>query len=187
MAVLSNFVREQANLHDSQRQFDRLIPQMDSLLKISLNDPEWEKIEAPKGAYTSTLRQQEITCYQCNQKGHIKKSCPSKKKSGKNKKSNGGKTNGNSNSQKKTDDGDLKKMWYNENKDNKTTMEHDGVSHFWCPTFNWGRGRWVDHKPEECRWKRGNSKSSESTSTNKEGGFLLMDLVDSGFMAIEIL
>lgn len=184
-AVLSSFAGEQANIHDSQRQFDRLIPQMDSLLKISLNDPEWKKVEAQKGAYTSTLRQQEITCYQCGQKGHLRKNCPNKKKKGKNKKSNGGK-NGNSNDQKRTDDGDLKKMWYNENKDNKKTMERDGVTHFWCPTCNWGRGRWVDHKPEACRWRKEN-KSSESTSSNKEGGFLLMDLVDSGFMAVEFL
>lgn len=188
-AVLSNFAGEQANLHDSQRQFNRLIPQMDSLLKISLNDPDWEKVEAPKGAYTSKLRQQDITCYNCNQKGHIRKHCPNRKKSGKNKgKSNGGKAKGDSNSQQRDENGDLKKMWYNENKDNKTTMEHEGVTHYWCTICNYGRGRWVkNHKPENCPHKQDNSNPSESTSTNREGGFLVMDLVDSGFLAIELL
>lgn len=186
-AVLSNFAGEQANLHDSQRQFNRLIPQMNSLLNISLNDPDWEKVEAPKGAYTSKLRQQDIICYQCNQKGHVKKDCPNKKQSKKNNgKSNGGKKE--KKNQQKNDDGGLEKRWYNKNEDNKTTMEHEGTLHYWCPSCSWGRGRWVDdHKPEDCRHKKSSKKASESTTTNKEGGFLVMDLVDSGFMAIEFL
>jgi len=54
-----------------------------------------------------------VTCYGCGQKGHIKKHCPSKNKSGK---SNGGMNTD-------LNDGQLKKKWYNSNLENKTAME----------------------------------------------------------------
>ena len=89
VAVLTSYAGEQANLFDTKSQYERLIPQMDSLREIALNDQEWEKVEGPKGAYMSKLRQTDIsnvTCYGCGKKGHFKNKCPNKQKKGKDEK-----------------------------------------------------------------------------------------------------
>ena len=80
-SVLSTFAGEQATLYDTTMQHARLTNQMDSLLEVYLNDSDWEKVEAPKGAYMSgtTLKQadlREVMCYRCKKTGHIKKSGP---------------------------------------------------------------------------------------------------------------
>ena len=131
-SVLTSFAGQQASLHDSQSQYNRLIVQMDNLREIALNDPDWEKVEAPKGAYTSQLRQKDlsqVTCYGCGKKGHIKKNCPNKKK-----KSTGSGNKGSNNS------GKPKKMWYNANEDNKSVMEREGKTYYWCKNCAFGRG-----------------------------------------------
>eukprot|EP00816_Leptocylindrus_hargravesii_P004130 CAMPEP_0196803328 /NCGR_PEP_ID=MMETSP1362-20130617/2681_1 /TAXON_ID=163516 /ORGANISM="Leptocylindrus danicus, Strain CCMP1856" /LENGTH=100 /DNA_ID=CAMNT_0042174815 /DNA_START=61 /DNA_END=359 /DNA_ORIENTATION=- len=98
----------------------------------------------------------QATCYGCGQKGHIKKNCPGKKKSGK---SNGG-ANTDSN------DGQLKKKWYNANPENKSTMERNGKTYHWCPICKYGRGTWTDYMGGNCPHKdkkKGPKKSSNTT------------------------
>ena len=46
-SVLSTFAGEQATLYETTSQYTRLTNQMDSLLEVYLNDPDWEKVEAP--------------------------------------------------------------------------------------------------------------------------------------------
>ena len=69
-SVLSTFAGKQARLYDTTTLYARLTDQMDSLLEIYINDPGWEKVEAPKGAYMSgtTLKQadlRKVVCYKC--------------------------------------------------------------------------------------------------------------------------
>ena len=86
-ALIGIYASEQATLHDSARQYERLVPQMNSMREIYLNDSEWEMVEAPKGSYLagnkSTLTQEKKEtrrCYKCKQVGHLKANCPNKKK-----------------------------------------------------------------------------------------------------------
>ena len=187
-SVLSTYAGEQAMLHDTHAQFARLIEQMDSLREISLNDPDWEKVEGQKGAYTSQLRQKDfshVTCYNCGQKGHIKKHCPNKKKSsGNTKQSNNANSNAKSGNSS-NNDGKLEKRWYNSNPDNKETMERDGKTYFWCQRCKWGRGTWTDHKTDDHRDKK--KDSTNNPSEDAGSGFLVMDLIEGGFLTVEIL
>ena len=118
---------------------------------------DWEKVEGPKGAYTSQLRQKDISqiqCYNCGEYGHIKKNCPKKKK-----KSNGG-SNGGSNG----NNGGMKKKWKNDNPDNKETLEKDGTTYHWCKHCKWGRGTWTDHKSADHNHKYGKKKSNDDST-----------------------
>ena len=47
-----------------------------------------------------------------------------------------------------------KKKWHNSNPENKTTMEKNGKKYFWCKTYNYGRGRWVDREAENCPYNK---------------------------------
>ena len=95
-SVLSTYVGEQVQLYGTTTQYAHIINQMDSLLEVYLNDRDWEKVEAPKGAYMSGTKLtqadlREVTCYKCGKNGHFAKFCSeqTKKKSagnGKNKK-----------------------------------------------------------------------------------------------------
>lgn len=182
-SLVQIFAGEQAQLHDTQNQYNRLVDQIDSLRDISLNnEDEWEKVEGQKGAYSAQLRQtdmSQVTCYGCGQQGHIKKNCPGKKKSGK---------NGGSSTEK--NEGQLKKKWYNSNPDNKTTMERNGKTYHWCPICKYGRGTWTDHTGDDCPHKdkkKGPSKSSNANSGDGDVGLLVMELIEGAFVAVDIL
>lgn len=189
-SVLTTYAGEQAMLHDPHTQYARLTVQLDSLREISLNDPDWEKVEKSKGAYTSQLRQRDLshlTCYGCGQKGHIKKHCPNKKKqSGNSNQSNNKNSNAKTNNNSSTNDGKLEKRWYNSNPDNKETMERDGKTYFWCQRCKWGRGTWTDHKTDDHKDKK-KASSTETSADVGESGFLVMDLIESGFLSVELL
>ena len=181
-SVLQSYAGEQAGLHDSQSQYKKLIVQMDSLREIALNDLDWEKVEGQKGAYTSQLRQKDlshVTCYGCGEKGHIKKQCPHKKK----KSGESGKGSNNS--------GQPKKKWYNENLDNKSVMEKEGKTYHWCKNCAFGRGKWTEHKTDDCPHKNKKTKTKKSDGDDSNGGnesgFLVMDLIESGFLSVELL
>ena len=63
-----------------------------------------------------------------------------------------------------------KKKWHNSNPENKTTMEKNGRKYFWCKIFNYGRGRWVDHKEEVCpNWRKQDLDESSPNSDNAGG------------------
>ena len=184
-SVVMAYAGEQARLHDTGTQFARLIPQMDSLREIALNDLDWEKVEGPKGAYTSQLRQKDVSqiqCYNCGEYGHFKKNCPNKKKKG-NGNSNGG-SNGGSNG-----NNGLKKKWQNNNPENKETMERDGKTYYWCKHCKWGRGTWTNHKSADhiFKNKKGASTDSNEKSEDTNSGLLVMDLIEGGFLSIELL
>lgn len=187
-SVVTTYAGEQASLHDTRAQFARLIPQMDSLREISLNDIDWEKVEGPKGAYTSQLRQKDLShiqCYGCGEHGHIKKQCPNKQK----KSNNGNQKKSNDGSKK--NNGGKKKNWKNDNPNNKEVCEKDGTTYYWCGHCQWGRGRWTTtHKTADHKDKNGNKVSQETTTDNSAetgSGFLVMDLIEGGFLAVDIL
>ena len=79
-ALIGIYASEQATLHDTDAQYDRLIPQMNSMREIYINDSEWEMVEAPKGSYQaenklppSLTQEKKVTrrCYNCKQVGHV--------------------------------------------------------------------------------------------------------------------
>ena len=77
----------------------------------------------PRGTYMAGLRlnqqhKDERTCYHCKKPGHICAKCPNLKK---------GKFQS-----------DAKKIRYNTNKDNKTTMTRDGKTFHWCGMCSYG-------------------------------------------------
>ena len=84
---------------------------MDSLLEVYLNDSDWEKVEAPKGAYMSGTKLtqsdlREVVCYKCKKTGNIKKFCPLNKN-----KNNGGGKGADKDSKKSDGKLEKKKKW----------------------------------------------------------------------------
>ena len=123
-----------------------------------------------------------MQCFNCGEYGHLKKNCPHKKK-----KSNDG-SNG-SNGGSNGNNGGLKKKWQNDNPDNKETMVKDGKTYYWCKHCKWGRGTWTNHKSADHVFKGKKSTSNDSTEKNEEtsSGFLVMDLIEGGFLTVDIL
>ena len=110
---------------------------MDSLLEIYLNNADWEKVEAPKGAYMSgTMLYQtdlrENVLYKCKKSGHIKKFCPLNKNSS----CGSGNRSGSGDSKGKSEK--PKKKWYNLNAENKSTVEKKGKKYYWCKICDYG-------------------------------------------------
>ena len=144
----------------------------------------YREVEAPKGAYMSgnKLTQadlREVTCFKCGKTGHIAKYCDGKaKKSGNKKKQSAGNAGS---SEKK------KKQWQNENTDNETTKVVNGKTYKWCTNCNYTRGKWVDHDVSSCPHRRKDATTEENTNDSDEAGLMIMDLVESGFLAINIV
>ena len=109
----------------------------------------------------------------------IKRFCPL------NKKKNDG---GAGKDKKKNSDGqsEKKKKWQNSNPENKMSMEKNGKMYYWCKICNYGRRKWVDHKEEACPYWRKQSLHETSTDSD-DAGLMVMDLAESGFLAIELL
>ena len=123
----------------------------------------------------------EVVCYKCRKTGHIKKFCPLNKN-----KNNGGGKGAGKDSKKSNSKSEKKKKWQNTNPDNKLTMEKNGKTFYWCKICNYGHGKLVDHKEEVCPyWRKQNLDESSPDSDN--AGLMVMDLVESGFLAIELL
>ena len=183
-SVLSTYAGEQAQLYDTNTQYTRLNEQMDSLLEVYLNDSDWEKVEAPKGAYMSGTKLtqadlREVKCYKCGKTGHIAKYCDGKaKKSGNKKKQSAGNAG---TSEKK------KKKWQNDNPDNETTKVKNGKTYKWCSVCRWSKGRWTDHDASTCPHRRKDATTEENNNDSDEAGLMVMDLVESGFLAINIV
>ena len=70
--------------------------------------------------------------------------------------------------------------------DNKLTMEKNGKTYYWCKICNYGREHQVDHKEEFCPYQR-KQHSDESSPDSDNAGLMVVDLVESGFLAIELL
>ena len=68
-----------------------------------------------------------------------------KKKSEREKASNGGEGNQESNTNRKVP------KWKLENKDGNQTLEQSGKTYYWCMRHNNNKGMWVLHKPHQCR------------------------------------
>ena len=79
----------------------------------------------------------------------------------------------------------------NSNPDNKETLEKDGKTYHWCKHCKWGRGTWTDHKSADHIHKHRKKKSTSNDSTEKNeetsSGFLVINLIEGGFLAVDIL
>ena len=157
---------------------------MDYFLEVYLNDGDLEKVEAPKGLYMSGTKLtqadlREVTCYKCGKTGHIAKFCSEMKKksagNGKNKKQSAGA------SEKK------KKKWQNSNSENEATKVVNGKTYKWCTNCNWGKGRWMDHDATSCPHRRKDASTEDNTNDSDEAGLMIIDLVESGFLVINIV
>ena len=58
---------------------------------------------------------------------------------------------------------EAKYAWKNKNPGEKSKMNKDGKTYYWCTNHNQGAGMWVLHKPEDCR----NRDDSEETDNNE--------------------
>ena len=117
--------------------------------------------------------------------GHIKKFCPLNKNSSGSRGNHGDGGDSKGKSEGKSEK--PKKKWHNLNAENKTTMEKNGKKHYWCKTCSYGRGRWVDHEGENCPYKKNISADESGTKDSDNAGLMVINLVDSGFLAIELL
>ena len=63
----------------------------------------------------------------------------------------------------------------------------NGKTYLWCTICDYTHDKWVDHKTEACphRLKQNSDESSPDSAEN--AGLMVMDLVESGFLAIELL
>ena len=124
----------------------------------------------------------EVTCYKCENTGHIAKFCSEKTKktsagNGKNKKQSAGA------SEKK------KKKWQNSNSENQATKVVKGKMYKWCTNCNWGKGRWMDHDASNCPHRRKDVSTEDNNNDSDDAGLMVMvmDLAESGFLAINIV
>ena len=63
----------------------------------------------------------------------------------------------------------------------------NGKTYFWCKVCNYTRGKWVEHKTEACPHRHKNTAIDSNPDSEENAGLMVMDLVESGFLAIELL
>jgi len=69
-------------------------------------------------------------------------------------------------------------------------LEKDGKTYYWCKHCKWGRGTWTTHKSadhDHDYWKKKRNKDSKDKNEETGSGFLVMDLIEGGFLAVDIL
>jgi len=112
-------------------------------------------------------------CFNCGSADHLVKYCPKKKKS-----DSGGSNENNANEAKKKPP-----KWLFMNKDGKTTMTKDGCTYNWCKSCAYNRGKWVTHKPSECKYKKKESEKKDSEEGEAAEVSIVMELIEGAFLA----
>ena len=62
----------------------------------------------------------------------------------------------------------------------------NGKTYKWCTICNWKKERWMDHDVTSCPHRRKDATTDENNNED-EAGLMIMDLVKSGFLAINIV
>ena len=183
-ALVTSYAAEQAKESNQEKQFSMLLPQMRSLNQTYCNEAStWEEDHKNVSGFVSEALTQDPKnkgrnkgnrkCFNCGSADHLVKYCPKKKKS-----DSGGSNENNANEAKKKPP-----KWLFQNKDGKTTMTKDGCTYNWCKSCAYNRGKWVTHKPSECKYKKKESEKKDSEEGEAAEVSIVMELIEGAFLA----
>ena len=113
----------------------------------------------PAGA--ANPKHKNLTCHNCNQKGHIKPNCPQLKGGNGGKSSKGG---GNNNG------GQQQGKWTAPKDGESHTKTIDGKTYYYCSKCNKGKGRWTKHHLTEAHRNDMHKGASDGGSGGGSGG-----------------